>query len=939
MVCARPPKNVREVVCRRDGCAAVRKSTTLAGRAQRRPEFGNSYGQFAVLERVQGRNVVIAGSALCILAVGIWWLFGHDPDVTPSLRAADTTAPTEPKEAATASSSAVNAATAGTELDGPPPERKEAKVLPKTPARELATIRGRCVDEGGSPMVGCTVHLTGWGANGERTEAWLLEHGSKPQWNDLDDVLTGTDGKFTFEFWPPPPFQFSLDVSHDESVPLSARWAGLKGGATIELGDIKMRAGFEVSGLVTERNQQPVEKELVSLRRASGTTFPNGQMHPRWQLGVRTDAQGRFRFRQLFAPGLYHVSTRNTVLLEPRTVEISPGKSHLQLAIKVQQTPPEQSITGRVLDQAGQPVAGIEVSTPPASFRTWASTTSRKDGTFRLELRTPTEAIATELLVAGSHQLQDKVFETRWGARDVEVRVRASDALTLRITDEAGKAIDSYSVRLVPMSSTVRNSRNTGVRTKGHHQNGTAVIPGLLTGDWMLIVEFVETAASETLFHNFSHVDGASKRLDLVAKESHVRTIRVENLAGEPVADTQVHLLELFGLPLDEKRFIMDQSTWLRNVGKANAMTFAMGTTDDDGRVELRGPGDHMLGLEVRGGPHIPQRQAPISMDEAGELVVRVGQGATLRGTSGPPEALAELRRTAGVAAGTPFARNSQPTLILMRSDGKIFPDQTSSGPGRVGAIQLQDDGTFEATGIPAGRWSIRLRYAIAAAGGHRSDNFTVGEVTLVDGATTEHRLDLSSVIPGKLRALVRQNGEPLANTQVYLTDDKQFVRAITDAQGVFEVDCRAGNYTLKVSDGVHSLGHATVRKRQLTQHTFEVFSGELSLTIVNAAGEPIEGAILQTQPAISFLKPADASGQITIEAAAGQIELFVLPRRLMASDARMKYWQQAIANAATNPDAMNNPFQAVLVRLGTANLLAGEITKKQFVVPPEFDK
>src|SRR5690606_35091603 len=163
-------------------------------------------------------RLAFAGLALLAALLAAWLLSGDQqaPTAVGSL-AAEEREP--PPSAAQSTPEAVVA---------PAPEPERSTVAPASgpvpPDGPRATLSGRCVDEGGTPISGVRVTLHGWQGNLLRLQRYRLEHG-EVQWEDPADVVTAADGRFAFTFVPPSPYQFTCDMTVDGRVPMRFRWS------------------------------------------------------------------------------------------------------------------------------------------------------------------------------------------------------------------------------------------------------------------------------------------------------------------------------------------------------------------------------------------------------------------------------------------------------------------------------------------------------------------------------------------------------------------------------------------------------------------------------------------------------------------------------------------------------------------------------------------
>jgi protocatechuate 3,4-dioxygenase beta subunit len=574
-------------------------------------------------------RVVVTAIAVLAVAMVAWLLLDPATPAVPTpepsviATAPSTASPVVPATTDATSSTKAAAAATGDTADA------AARVAAPIADPKLATLRGRCVDENGAPLAGCKVSLNGWMGNSERMDDWLQKHGAEPQWKAPPAITTANDGLFELCFWPPPPFQFTVDVRQDGRGTMGGRWSGIAEGSTKDVGDVRMSPGVRVSGRVVDEQGKPREKDYVTLQRDRTARSREG-IEPIWGEQTVSKADGSFILRNWLPPGEYTISTQGSELQSPKTVQLIAERRDEVLALVVRVPTPGEMISGRVVDDAGAPVRGIEIEDRSAYGR--SSARSGRDGTFKLEQRGAGGAKTASLVLSSQeYEVDEAPREVAWGTQDVEFRVRKAAALTLRITDEQGAPVDSYLVRLIPRNRSRWSSSDSEPRAKGKHEDGTVVIAGLTKGDWMLMVEFAAASGFCALQLDFTQ-DAGHKRFDLRALQAQRRTLRVVGPDG-PIAGTTVQLCDLFGTPLTDGRMVMQRDHWLMNSGNRNALVLWEGTTDGDGRVVMAGPGDRDLGVCVPGPGHLPVRLAPVSLGVAEELVVTVGRSTT-RGRS-----------------------------------------------------------------------------------------------------------------------------------------------------------------------------------------------------------------------------------------------------------------------------------------------------------------
>jgi protocatechuate 3,4-dioxygenase beta subunit len=891
---------------------------------------------------MEAKNRIVLAVVVVGLLAGLWFALSREWVGAPRIDGE------EQHGVATGNvvSSTVQTATAPAALESAAPTGAadaEAKVSDgarvQLAASKNATLRGRCVDVAGQPLADCTVRLNGWEANDERMDKWLLDHATKPEWQRLPEVRTGLDGAFSFTFWPPPPFQFALDVSHDGRGQMSARWSSLAEGADTKVGDVVMGPGVRVTGRVVDVNGQPQGKEYVMLSRQRGAGLDG---RPTAVSGEQTVSKpdGTFATYSWLEPGEYEVRTREFELESPKALTLTAERPTEDITVIVKARANVPSITGRVLDETGAPAAFVDIEDrSPQGAR--SRTRSNRDGTFELR-RTGNgpDNTARLQLVADRYDVEDREGprEVEWGATGVEFRVTHAGALTLRVCDERQVAVENYTVRLIPRNRGRWSSSDARPRAQGKHEDGTVVIDGLTRGDWLLLVDFPSATQLTSLFEEFRQETTGPRRMDLRALPAVERTLRVVAADESPVANTKVQLCDPFDKPLDDARLVMQRDQWLMNAGSGNALVLYEGETGADGRLTLRGPGGRTLGLFLLGPGHIPLRQSNITLDVADECVVHVSRGARLVGKICPPEAVAELKRLSGSSAGGGFRDQYRPKVGLTDGQGNNFPrDHVTAG--NLTGLRIADDGSFDIAGLPPGFWKLHIDGWIARERGASSHIFAAGEVNLVDGQTTNQDIDLECVLPGTVEGYVLLNGQPLANGTVTLRSEGTWENLQTNAEGLFTRKLFAGEYGLLVQKQgtaqsltmLYCPTRVRVVRGQTTTQTFSVSCGKLRVTVRNASGQPVAKAsirVLGSEKDGTDLPPTNDQGVTETELTAESVTLRILPKAFSTPDAQRELWEKSRSRGE------GDPLAPLWIQLTSAVLGEGQTTALEIRLP-----
>jgi hypothetical protein len=888
------------------------------------------------------RSIVVSLTAVLVAALAAWlWFAGAQPVALPSDAAAP--APDAPAPGVSAPAAVEGAAPTASPA-APASEREAAPAAAALPAPgPLAIVRGRCVDAQGAPLAACRALVHGWAANEARMEAWLRDH-ARPDWQDPPVVATAADGRFQLAFWPPPPFQFTLDLAHDRFAQQSARWSTIAAGAVVDVGDVVLQPGIRVQGRTVDEAGRPVAD--VTLRVLSGSDRSAGARampSSPWSVYASSGADGAFTLQSLLPPGPFRVEAEGDhagskpvegVLVAERPVEV--------VAFVVAPRPKWPTIAGKVVDETGAPLAGAAVFAR-SDRGEWIGR-SAADGAFVVRMTSAAAAAGEPVRLEVQHDLCEPAEPTAampWGSADVTLTARRAGSFAVHVVDEARQPVADFSLRVAPRRRGPLSSTDMRVRLRGPFADGVATLPGLGRGAWTVVVEFPTAAGRAPAIVPIEVAGGGPTRVDVVAPRDVRRTLRLVDGAGQPVAGSTVQLALLADGSLSEQTPLLPREQFFAMGGQGRALVLMAATSDAAGEVALVGPPGVGLVVAALGPGHVPTRRGDVRLDAPGDFVLPVAIGARLRGRAGPPEALATLRRL-GEPSPKPLS------LRLVQDAG----DRSQHLPERGGdaRFHLATDGAFDVTGLPAGAWQVWLLHWHRQEGANLGKSSFLGSVTLVDGVSVEFEPDLGPVLPGTLRGTVSKNGAPFANAWVEVEGtlartagsrpEREQVVAQTDTAGRFAAPLPAGVYRVHLpgKPRVACAESVAVPAGGAVDQPFTAASGTLEITVRDAAGAGVEGVGVFVVPASggdrTELATTDAQGRIRAELGAEPVRFQALPKRLQPIAARQQYGSELQAKGGAGAIAGADVFAAVVLELGSATPVAGQTTAVALTLP-----
>lgn len=716
-----------------------------------------------------------------------------------------------------------------------------AAAAPAAPERPPLFFSGRCVAaESGAPLAGCRVKFHGWPGN----ENLLARYG-QPDWKDLEPVVTGPDGVFRFEVPETLPYQFALYCEADGRLGRSDRYdTELPGGATYELGDIPLELGARVAGIVRDEHGGPVEKIRVSIRNLPMEIRPGQGAGD--STGALSDAAGVLAFRDAVPAGTWPVSmsARGYTLVGPDSVTVEPGLAPVTLELRVRGAP---TIEGTVLDESGQPVAGALVETVRHSGGRIESSRTDPEGLFRIFRQRDLESPVQLNVEEGGVEPMRTAETYPWGARGVILRSRRLLSRTILVRERgSGAPVEEFAVKCHPRDA--NSSKQTDARLGGSHPGGRLVVTDVAYGENWLQVLPSDPALLPNPPLTFQAPEPDDEPLVVELERMEPLSFSILSASGAPIAGSTVGLSD--GEPREgyELRFLDPRRGFgdLQMHGAIRLATlWSLARTDAAGAAELFAPaGVEQVFVVVEGEHprHVEAIERPFA--KPAPLVVRIGQGATIRGVLLHPAvasgkvgvlAVSEVRRAFGGDA--------------------IVPDAA---------------GAFEIPGLTAGTWKVmfcihnEFRDRGSATLGWQELEPPLAELQLAADEVRELRLDATSFAFASLRARAEPPGAAGGGADVslmLLADDESarmrgaFGLFVTDARHEFQApDLPPGRYRARLAwKDAEGISRSTSSINTLDLRPGEQGSGEfrfarlrLRLRLLDSSGAPLAGVGVQ---------------------------------------------------------------------------------------------
>lgn len=421
-------------------------------------------------------------------------------------------------------------------------ERQPAQT-PAVEARNGSTaitqgLRGRVVDSAGRPVAGAAIYAVRASAGDPFELAALAMRGvTEPP---IAETKSGTDGGFALPIGSEGVgIAWLVHALHPQFADGSKQSRKLAAAAWIDLGNLVLESGFEVTGTVlAEATGAPIAGATVTLRPAARTYTVSPVPSRERGLVAVTNGVGAYRFAHV-PPGSVAVraEAEGFACAELPQVQLQttePNEFHLALL-------PGGSIAGKVTDRSGRaiPNAWIRAEALDLPNQPSVSARSGSDGRFALAF-----------LGTGNYQLRAAALDYQQSTlepvalhrTDVQIVLKPQAALRLRVVGNDGAPVADYDLQLRRADAGERAAPPRRMRiTQAQLEQGRMRVRGLDPGEWQLTARADGHASSDTLQVALDE-SGAEPEVDLRLRLGGTVTGSVVDGRGQPVAGALVEL-------------------------------------------------------------------------------------------------------------------------------------------------------------------------------------------------------------------------------------------------------------------------------------------------------------------------------------------------------------------------------------------------------------
>lgn len=671
--------------------------------------------------------------------------------------------------------------------------------------------------------------------------------------------------------------------------------------------ELRLEHGFPCNGRVVGPGQQPIVGAQVRLTPSavestagsSAESAAESGPGPRPLYRAET-AEGGWFSLQALAPGRYdlHVESPGHASLTVPAITVSSPPSGQPGALGTVILEPAVSLSGRVVDPQGTPVAGARIGYLLAADRDrWV--VADPEGGFEISGLRVGERITLRVIARGYAEARLTALVTASG-KPLEVVLTASVRLTGRVTDPAGEPVAGARLLISEAdppavdSPAARPRRAVGVDPGGSFS--VELPPGL----YELRAEAVGKVPS--ILPDL-RVEAGSEGLavDLVLEPGWTISGVVLDAERRPVPAAKVELraLDPTGDDRDPGRIVgwaeSDVDGGFRIAGLTSVPGLLTADHPDHPRYERRlsaADEDRWLEIELDSGARLsgrvstgdgePVRGARVvaaAIDRSQELTAASDPGGGFSIAGVPPGLYRLSAEKPGFATAAPrspveVATHDVEEIELVLEPGARLGGQvlgvewsqladlrvTARGPqGEALAAMIDPEALYTVEGLGPGRWRVHAELG----DGSRSETATV----VIAASEREVELDLDLGDGARLTGGVWLDERPVAGAQVVITRrsgiadaSESRARTSTDDRGLFSVDgLEPGHYTVAIADPASRLTDRRGVEIRGDHHLdVDLVAGEIAGRVVDAeSGEPIAGATVRLVSSDPMREPA----------------------------------------------------------------------------------
>lgn len=611
-----------------------------------------------------------------------------------------------------------------------------------------------------------------------------------------------------------------------KNAPRAVIEAGMERGGL----DLRVSRGARILVMVDDALGDPVEEATCALLPANliEASMAGGFEYGRLEEGRPrpTDADGRQEFRGVRRGAAYRVSVDRAGFASATSPLVRVGSDATEVEVDVTLAR-GFSVSGFVVDEQGQPVAGVPVMVVPdlgALMRGDVAPTalarlrveSDEQGAFTLSDLSPGEVRLVagqpnpQELLAGSLETTRVDLDGTGDVTDVEVLFRQTRGarITGRVVDDLGRPVASASV------TTMASAGGMGTSISSQQSSST---------DEMGRFDVDAPGGSAALRVRASAPLHATAR-ELVSDQS-TEVVLVLPRFGRIRGSVRTTSGAAIGPGARVRASPEEPPSMLERLTSGDGDEASAGLRPDATFEVPAPPGRVVVVVDAPG--YAPGRSEVLTLQPGGEangVEVRLSAGATLRGSvtlvDGQPVAGAVVRIR-------PETSSAEDDLLI-----RMLPDMFGDGRHR---FVTDEAGSFEAAGLAPARYSVRAEHS-----GYPPS--APAEVSLREGQDWKLR-PLVLLEGGVISGRVLDGDEPAAGFMIQAVGGSGNLRpTTTSADGRFRIQgLDSGEYVLNTMD----MSGMSQGKLRLRRHVVDVRAGEIhDVTIRYGTGHRIHGKV-----------------------------------------------------------------------------------------------